>query len=102
MTVAQKSLIKIILGKPKYTSSEIFKSLRVFDTDTLFKKQSIHFIYKYNLIKFKIQHYNTRHINIEIPFLHSKKASTTFIQIGFRSLNFIPIDILNCTNYSNF
>lgn len=61
--------------------------------DTLFKKQATHFIFNYNLIKFKFQYYSILGNNIEIPLVGIKSIKT-FIQFELRSLDFIPNDEL--------
>jgi len=76
--------------------------LRVLDIDSLYKKQAICFIFKNNLFNIKNLTYNLRKTNLEIPFVVTKKASMSFLQVGLRSLNEIPKELLIISNYSYF
>lgn len=92
----QRNLIIIIFEKPKlFLTIIFFKSLRVFNINTLLKKkQIIRFIYKHNLIKFENQKYMIQRNNIEIHFINAeKKFILTFIQIGLTSLDTIHSDL---------
>ena len=51
---AQKTIIKIILKKPKtYSTTQLYKEFNVLSVQKLFQRNSLYFIYKMNLIKFK-------------------------------------------------
>jgi len=103
LLIRQKYLIKIILNKPKtFPSCDLFKLLRVLTQKICIKKQAICFIYKNNLFNTKKQVYNSRKKDFEIPFVHTKKASMSFLQIGLRSLNEILKELLVCGKYSYF
>jgi hypothetical protein len=65
---AQKSIIKIILKKPKtHPTTQIYKEFNVLSVQKLFQRNSLYFIYKMKLINLKHKYYNTRlENNIEI------------------------------------
>jgi hypothetical protein len=38
----------------------------------------------------------------DIPFINTKKASNTFMQVGLRALDIIPDELKKCLNNPNF
>lgn len=89
---AQKSIIKIILKKPKtYPTTQLYKEFNVYTVQKLFHRNSLYYIYKMNLINLKPTFYNIRQENnIEIPFTRSIKSSLCFSQVGLKLLNAAP------------
>lgn len=69
--MAQKSIIKIIMNKPKlYSTANLFKEFKVFTTKQLFYRKDLHFPYKFDLIKHKPRLHNIQlktNLDIIIP-----------------------------------
>lgn len=64
LITAQKSVIKILLKKPKtFPSENLFNDFRVFNVQQLFQRNSLYYVFKLNLIDIKPITYNIRKEN---------------------------------------
>lgn len=104
LLIAQKSIIKIILNKPRrYPSENLFKEFRVNNVQQLFHRNALYYVFKLKLIEIKPQIYNIRKTNrIAIQTFKTLKSSRHFVKIGLELLNNIPQIILNCNTYSKY
>lgn len=59
-------------------------------------------MFKTNSIKFKNQSSNVRDIFFETTLINNEKNCKHVLQVGFKSLDTIPNNILNCINYPHF
>ncbi|KAL5236816.1 hypothetical protein ACI65C_004226 [Semiaphis heraclei] len=104
LLIAQKSIIKIILNKPKtFPSENLFKDFKVFNVQQLFQRNSIYYVFKLNLINIKPKTYNTRQEkNIIVQTYKTLKTSRHFVKVGLDLLNNMPQYISNCKNYTKY
>jgi len=72
LLTAQKSIVKIILNKPKtYSLEKLFKDMNVFNIKQLFYRNAFYFTYKLKIVEFKQIKRITRQ-NDKIIFSQSK------------------------------
>jgi hypothetical protein len=84
-----------------YFTANLLKEFKVFTIKQLFFRKVLYFSYKFNLIKHKKRHHNTRiKNNLDITIIRILKSSQCFSHIGLNLLNKVLIHIINCISYT--
>jgi len=77
-----------------YHTEYLYKELNVLSVKKLFYKASVLYIIKNNLTSDSEHDYKTRQqYNISIPLMHRKLTQSSFLYIGPKLYNKLPLDI---------
>ena len=96
----QNKILKIILKKDsRYHTKYLYNDMNVLPIKKLFYKPSVIYIIKNNLT-FKTEHgHNTRQIYIKVPTMHIKLTQSTYLYIGPKIFNILPIEIKHSNSF---